>query len=145
MKRIIKNRVYDTSKARLVGRFAELGEDPSSRLSEKLYQKRTGEYFVYGEGGPLTRYASWHDGSPSPGERIMPLGYDEARAWAEAHLSPEDFSEAFPDKLGEAGGSGQARLTLIVTAPAKAALEREAARSGRPRGAIVSELLEKLS
>jgi hypothetical protein len=67
-----------------------------SQFSETLYRKKTGEFFLYGEGGPMTKYAvaegsnSWRGGS-----RIMPLSFHEAREWAEEHLSGEEYEAIF--------------------------------------------------
>ena len=59
MKRIIKNKVYDTNTAHYRGNYK----------NETLYQKRTGEYFLFN-----TETAA-----------INPMNYNEASEWAQSH------------------------------------------------------------
>lgn len=94
MKKIINGRQYDTDKARYLG--GDNGGKDFSRWSEALYQKRTGEFFIYGEGGPMTRYAvATGENNWKGGAKIIPLSYDKAREWAEAHLSADTYGEIF--------------------------------------------------
>ena len=102
MKKIINNKVYDTDKATLLG--TDGGGDGFSRWHEELYQKRTGEFFLYGEGGPMTRYAvSRGQNSWGSGERIIPMSMESARKWAEDHLDADAYEEIFglPDEDAE--------------------------------------------
>lgn len=100
MKKIIKGKVYDTDTARCVG--GDGGGDGFSRWSEDLYQKRTGEFFLFGEGGPATKYAEYVDGNNawSNGSKIIPLDAKAARQWAEEHLDADDYMALFevPDE-----------------------------------------------
>ena len=58
MKKIINGKRYDTSKAKEIGYWSNnLSNRDFNHCDEWLYKKRTGEYFLYGEGGPMTRYA----------------------------------------------------------------------------------------
>ena len=64
--------------------------------SETLYKKRTGEYFLYGKGGPMTIYACRAgDNSYGYGEDITPLSAKEARQWAEENLCYNDYVKEF--------------------------------------------------
>ena len=96
MKQIINNRRYDTETAELLGSDSYSNPRDFNHWTEKLYRKRNGEYFLYGEGGPMSRYAErtgineW-DG----GEKIMPLTADAARKWAEEHLDADDYEKIF--------------------------------------------------
>ena len=99
MKKIINNKVYDTDKATLLG--TDGGGDGFSRWHEELYQKRTGEFFIYGEGGPMTRYAvSCGQNNWSSGEKILPLSMEAARKWTEDHLDADAYESIFgvPDE-----------------------------------------------
>lgn len=58
MKKIINGKKYDTETANAVGAYANSGRwCDFTHYEETLYQKRTGEYFLHGEGGPMTKYA----------------------------------------------------------------------------------------
>ena len=112
MKQIIKNKKYDTETARKIGRDSNgLGSRDFSHWTEILYCKRTGEYFLYGEGGPMTHYAvSCGSNSWSGGEKIIPLSYDGAREWAEKHLN----ADAYEAEFGEVQEDDSA-ATLILS------------------------------
>lgn len=101
MKKIINGKVYDTDKARRLGVDSYSDSRDFHHWSEVLYQKRTGEFFLYGEGGPMTKYAvSISNNSWSGGEKIIPLEPDAARKWAEEHLDADEYEQIFglPDE-----------------------------------------------
>lgn len=96
MKKIINGKRYDTDSAKEIGSFYNNSTGFDS-LSETLYLKRTGEYFVYGEGGARTWCAVSYDNgnSWSGGKAIRPLTDAEAREWIEAHCSAETYEQLF--------------------------------------------------
>ena len=137
MKKIISGKKYDTETARLVGEMTDdLPRGDFNHVSERLYQKRTGEYFVHGEGGARTRYAEACADGWSGGERIMPISYTEAQAWAEQYMSADDYEAEFGEVSEDA-----APQQIKVSARAYAVLKRRASESGRPITAIVDEIL----
>ena len=97
MKKIINGKVYDTETAKGLGSWGNGGTwRDFGHMEETLYRKKTGEFFLHGEGGPMTQYAqpagqnSW-----SGGERIMPMTFAEARKWAEEHLDGDEYEQIF--------------------------------------------------
>ncbi|MEA4998854.1 MAG: hypothetical protein VB087_05615 [Candidatus Limiplasma sp.] len=96
MKMIIASKTYDTETAKPLGDWQRGSRADRGFISETLYQKKTGEYFLHGEGGSRSRYAqrvapnTWHNG-----ERIIPMGAEEAHAWAETHLTENAFDKVF--------------------------------------------------
>lgn len=141
MKKIINGRVYDTEKAKELGTYANYGSwSDFSHLEETLYRKKTGEYFLLGEGGPATKYAKPVDvNSWSGGERIMPMSYDEAREWAEKHLDADEY-EAIFGEIVEDDGAGKQVVSISVNPSKWEQAKREAAR----RGIGISEYIESL-
>lgn len=107
MKAIINGRRYDTSKADLIGE----GGSPSnvsvtdfSHYWEALYKTpRSGQYFLAGGGGPMTKYArSVGGGTRTEGQRIFPLTREEALQWAEHHMAPDEIETHFGDCIEDA-------------------------------------------
>ena len=142
MKKIISGKLYDTDTAKLLGSDSYRGSVTDfSYWNESLYLKRTGEYFLHGEGGPMSRYArSIDQNSWSGGERIIPLSPAKAREWAEEHLSTDEYEEAFglPDEDAEG-----VQLSLVVPAQLNARLRAEAAEKGVSLTAHIVSLLER--
>lgn len=97
MKKVIKGKLYDTDKAKLMGsyEYTARGWD-LYYFEEKLYQKRTGEFFLYGEGGPGSKYCEPAGGNFWRGSAdIIPLTYQFAREWAEEHLDADTYMAIF--------------------------------------------------
>lgn len=98
MKKIINGKRYDTETAREVGRYTNTGNQSDFNwYSERLYCKRTGEYFLYGRGGPMTRWSHQEDqNTTSGGSGIEPMTESEAREWAERSLDADEYEAEFP-------------------------------------------------
>lgn len=104
MRKIINGKLYDSDTAKSIGSDSYSNPRDFNYWCEVLYQKRTGEFFLFGEGGPMSRYSrSMGDNSWSGGEQIIPLSYDKARKWAEEHLTVDEYEAAFglPDENAE--------------------------------------------
>ena len=96
MKKYIDGKCYDTETAKYIGSDSYAYPGDYNYWEEKLYRKKTGEYFLHGEGGANTRYSvSIDQNSWTGGEKIIPLTKEEAREWAEEHLSEEKYEAEF--------------------------------------------------
>ena len=97
MRKIINGRLYDTDIARNIGSWSNnLGAGDFNSCTEILYQKKTGEYFLYGCGGAMTIYSSADgSGGVTGGSAIIPFSEKQAKNRAEAHLSAEDYMDLF--------------------------------------------------
>ena len=142
MKKIINGKVYDTATAQGVGEWS----NPYTRrdfnwVEETLYRKRTGEFFIFGEGGPRSQYAKevgtrqW-----ASGERIMPLTWDEAREWAEEKLSADEYEQAFGEVADD---DSKAYLNAYIPTSCIEYAKRAAAKQGINLSTYIESLISK--
>ena len=96
MKKIINGRMYNTDTAELMGEWYNgLSRTDFWYCEEKLYLKKTGEYFLYGRGGARSRWSEWVCNCVGEGEGIIPLTITMAKEWAECNLSADEYEEIF--------------------------------------------------
>ncbi len=137
MKKIINGKMYDTDTAKRVGStFHGDGLRDFRHYEETLYKKRTGEYFLHGEGGPMSRYAeSVGQNQWSGGEKIIPLDYKAATKWAEENMDADDYQEEF----GEVSEEGErVMLSISVDATVADRIRKAAAEAGTSVSALIA-------
>ena len=140
MKKIINGKVYDTDTARELGSWANMADRRNfSQFEETLYRKKTGEFFLCGEGGPMTKYAqAVGQNEWSGGSRIMPLDFSEARQWAEEHLDADEYESIF----GEVSEDGsRVQVCYSLSAAAAETIKRRASELGITASAYIESLL----
>lgn len=144
MKRIIKNKVYDTNTAQ---RLAENGYNYPGDLNfwnETLYRKRTGEYFLHCEGGANSRYAERIDANSwSGGERITPVTEEEAREWAERNLDGDQYEEIFEPVVDEEPEAGKQLMTVYINKRYAEIIKAEARRLGMSQGDYIEAMIRE--
>lgn len=140
MKKVIKGKLYDTEKAKEVGVWGNgLGWSDFKRCSETLYIKKTGEYFLYGEGGPMSRWSvSNGDNTWSGGNGIIPMTYEEAAEWAEEHLTADEYASQF-EIVPEDGDKVQ--MKFYLSASTATAIRQAARVAGKQPSEFVDEIL----
>lgn len=135
MRRILSNKVYDTATAVLVGSWDDgLDCTDSDHVEESLYRKKTGEYFLHGEGGPRSPYAQRRGDRWALGEALSPVSFEGAREWAGRHLGTEAYEAEFgtPEE-------GDALISARVSAACKALIDRRRSQTGE----TIAEIIEK--
>lgn len=97
MKKIINGKLYDTKTATRVGKWwSEYPVNDFHYYEETLYKKKTGEFFLYGEGNAASPYTkSVGQSCWSGAEMIIPFTEDEAKEWAERCLDADDYIAIF--------------------------------------------------
>lgn len=92
MKKIIKGKVYDTGAAELIGKEDYLsGTGYFNWFIDRLYRKRSGEFFLHGQGGAFSKYLkTCGDLTMSGGNKFTPLSFAQAQEWANEKLSSDD-------------------------------------------------------
>ena len=140
MKKIIRNRMYDTDTARVIGYHRHSNPSDFHYYIETLYCKRTGEYFLHGEGGPASRYATqigmneWSGGS-----KITPLDFAAARDWAEDNLDPDVYVEEFGEPSED---ESCASISISLPVTTIDALKRRAKELGISVSALVAPMIK---
>ena len=139
MKRIIKGKLYDTDTAKELGWYENIADVRNfNHFSETLYRKKTGEFFLHGEGGPATKYSRLVDqNSWISGENIVPLSAENARIWAEEHLDGDEYEKIF-------GTVSEDEENILLTFKAPAALDKKLTDKATALGISKSELLRQL-
>ena len=95
MKKIINGKKYDTETAKCCGSFSK-NEGSFTYCCEELYKKKTGEFFLYGKGGPISKYSqSCGQNCWSGGSDIVPLTETQARKWMEEHEDADTYEQLF--------------------------------------------------
>lgn len=96
MKKIIDRKLYDTDTAKEIASYSYGYYGDFSYIDETLYRKKTGEFFLYGSGGPMTKYSEQRSSNEwGSGEAIIPLDIDEAKEWLEQYGSADAYIDAF--------------------------------------------------
>lgn len=136
MKKIINGKVYDTDTATKLGVWWSSNDVRDFHHSEEtLYRKRTGELFLYGYGGPMSKYARAEgQNSWTGGERIMPMTYQEAQKWAEKHLDGDEYEAIFGEIVEDDS-------TYMINAEIPAALAERLKRHASENGQSMREAL----
>lgn len=140
MKKIIKNKIYDTNTAQKIGYYEFDTYDSINYICETLYQKKTGEFFLHSQGGANTKYSErisfnhW-----SSGETIIPLTYHEAMKWAENHLSAGKYEEIF-GAIDESDEFIRKEFTLKKSTVAK--IKRAASEKGISMQQLIENIFE---
>lgn len=140
MKKIINGKKYDTDTAKEIGCYSNGGNwRDFNHLEETLYRKRTGEFFLLGEGGPNTKYAERVDtNSWSGGSRIMPMSYEEAAKWAEEHMECDDYEAVFGEVPED---DTRKTITVNLAVSTIETAKRMASQKNMSLSALVEELI----
>ena len=104
MKKIIRGLRYNTDTAKRVATDSYSNSGDFQYWCEELYRTRKGNWFLYGEGGAMSKYArSVGQNETGGGSAIIPLTRGKALAWLGAHApASEAFEEYFSDAIEDA-------------------------------------------
>lgn len=140
MRKTINGKQYNTACAREIGHTVTGSPGDQNYCYEALYRKRTGEFFLYGKGGPESEYrvvagiSGW-----TGGERITPLSYEEAESWAEEHLPPEVFQRTF-----RSSEEGKVITTISLDRKTYDKLSAMSVQSKMSKSAVISILINSV-
>lgn len=127
MERIIKGKRYNTATAKKCSGAVDYGSvNELDYYSLALYRKRSGEFFFHRDvfRGPMR-------------DDLIPISVDEARQWAEEHLSSKEYESIF----GAVQDDGS-RTTVTLSTAAVERARRAAAAQGVTIGAYIESLIQ---
>lgn len=133
MKKVINGKLYNTETAKLLGEDSYSHPGDLAHWSEELYQKRTGEYFLYGRYAQTTGQNEW-----SSVEQIHPLTVENARQWTEQHLSADEYEAIFGEITED---DNKKNATFSISRDAIELLARMASETGKTRSELVEEMI----
>ena len=100
---IINGKRYNTETATEVASYSQGYASDFGHFQETLYKTTKGAWFMYGEGGAMSRYSeSYGQGERGPGSRVVVMTPDEVRSWLESHDEVDNLEEYFGDSLEDA-------------------------------------------
>lgn len=103
MQKVVNGKRYNTETATLICEYSFSHFGDFKYVQEELYITKNGNYFIAGEGGPLTCYAkSLGNNSTGGSSEIRPLEKMEAFEWAQDYGDAEKVFEFFSDLAEEA-------------------------------------------
>lgn len=140
MKKIINQKRYDTDTAKEMGSWENnyLMND-FHWFRETLYQKKTGEFFVHGQGNAASRYAERVGASGWTGsEKLVPMTWDEAREWAEEHLEADEYETIFGEVAED---DSRTAISLTIPVHVHERLKKMAAKTGKTQSDIIAEMI----
>lgn len=143
MKRIIQNKVYDTSTATLI----KQADHPNitggeGDCKQSLYRKKTGDYFLFVDGARsevfdnLALENNVHDRE----RHIYPLTYEQARSWAEAEMTADEWLAIFEPVEDDS----LTALNLTLSASAVSKFRLAAQRQQISQRELMERLIETL-
>ena len=88
--------MYDTETAEKIEEWDNGLYGDFRTCEEILYKKKTGEYFINGSGGALSKYsiACGNNGCCGSSD-IIPLTKDDAKIWMETKGNPDNYIKEF--------------------------------------------------
>lgn len=136
MKKVIKGKLYNTKTAKRCGSYEPNPyRSDFNWYSETLYQKKSGEFFLHGEGNANSRYSrSCGQNEWCGGEKIIPMTYDEAAQWAEEHLTGDEYEEIFGEVTED---DSRVAMCISMTATEAEIIKKSAAQAGMTVSAYI--------
>ncbi len=149
MKKRINGLRYDTDAAKELAQYiSPFPYNDFRYYNEWLYKKRTGEYFLYGEGNsgsPWAEKVYYDDNSFIAGADIKPLTFEQAQRWfekannADPELAPDKIYDQEFGTISQDNEKVQAKLYLSSLAKRK--LVQLAQKQNKTQSEIVENLI----
>jgi hypothetical protein len=139
MKRQIGTKTYDSDRAYIVASWDNgLPPGDPAREDERLHRSKSGLFFIYGQGGPASKYAKLRKGEWLAGEGITPISVDDAVALGRERMTDDDFQREFTRGGKDEGG----KIAQIKMSPEQAGwLKSRREQTGETYNDIIRSLI----
>ena len=140
MKKIINGKMYDTETAKRIGDWNNnCSTTDFNYYMERLFQKKTGEFFLYGEGNAASKYSrSCGQNEWCGSSEIIPLLFEEAREWAEKKLDADTYIGIFGEPEED---ESKVILSAYVRKDMYERIKQQAAQNGKNISEQVIDML----
>lgn len=102
MDKVINKKKYDTETALLLHEFVNgLNWRDFKFCRERLYLTKKGQYFLTGEGGPLSKYKETIGNEVCNGKELRLLNKEEAIKWLEDNGGEKAIYRRFSEEIEE--------------------------------------------
>ena len=103
MIKIIDGKRYNTETATMICDTSNgLNRGDFGHESSALYATKKGSYFIAGNGGPSSRFATHNGNESTDGSDLIPLDREDAMVECERHGTAADIEELFADMIEDA-------------------------------------------
>lgn len=144
MRKVINGRTYNTETSKEIGRFQQHSRNDFHFISETLYKNTKGAYFLFGEGGPMSKYSEQvESNSWSGGSAITPMTASEAQEWAEEHLSADEYEAEFgvQEEAAPSDLTTRERVNFTIDTGIMAKLRAHSVETGVPMARILDKAI----
>ena len=144
MRKVINGRTYNTATSKCIGQWSN-GHytNDFQYCSEDLYKNTKGAYFLHGEGGAMSKYATRSGDNSGWGEEIIPMTTEEAQGWAEEHLDGDEVEAEFgvQEEASPSDLTTRERVNLTLDSELMARLRKYSADTGVPMARMVDKAI----
>ena len=147
MRKIINGRTYNTETSRPIGTRDNGGNYSNFSWCEKtLYRNTKGAYFIHGRGGAMSEFATRRGDDVGPGEKIEPLTEEEAKVWAEKHLTPEEYEAEWgePEEADAGDLVTRERVTFSLDGELVPMMRELSAKKGIPMSRMIDQAVRAM-
>lgn len=96
MRKIIDGKVYDTNTAKVICYITFRNRGDLEFFEETIYRTRKGQWFFFGEGGPMSKYAKNIGGNTMSGsQEIQLMTEEQAKNWIEKNADAQTYLDNF--------------------------------------------------
>ena len=144
MKKVLKNKLYDTDRAKLIADVPHNNiRSGEGTCEQHLYQKKNGEFFLWlsGARSEVVSNMALDNGIHDRERHFYPISYEQARKWAESELDADAYLSLFGEPEED---STKTALNIYIRNDTAAKLKAEAGRQGVSIGELIEKMMKEV-